>query len=366
MTGAWGRIAAVARVEVNRLLRARLTLTLLLSVPAMQVLLFGYAIQPGGGAVAVVIAADSDVGAERVGDALAGVAGLRVSPGRLPPGGAEAAVRRGTAQVGVELPPLRALASITRPPPPLRVFVDASDPALTNAAVPRIEAAYWRARAGRGGAANAARLQIERLFNPQGRADWGFLPALVGVVVMIGSLLFGALGLAREREGGTWEALLALPIRPWEALAGKLAPYAVTGTLQGLLVLAVGHALFGVPYTGSPALVLLLPLFAAAHVALGHAIAGRAATQIEALQGAVAFYLPAMLLSGFLYPFETLPRWARILGELFPLTHFVRAARGATLRGDGAAAVLAHALPIAAFLAVAVALALAAARRRID
>ena len=360
-------VLALARVEFARLLRTRIAFTLLLVVPAMQVLLFGYAIQPTAASVEVVIAADVALSRDRVADALAVTPGIVVRSGTLPPGGAAAAVRRGEALVGIELPPFAELNSLTGTTRPLRVVVDAANPALSAAATARIEAAYWRARAPRSSNAAGPPLRIARLYNPDGRADWSFLPALVGVVVMISTIMLGSLSLARERETGTWEALMALPFSPLEVLAGKLLPYIILCSAQGALVLGLGVALFDLPLRGSAAaLVALLPLFAAAHLALGYAIAARAATQIEALQGAVGFYLPAMLLSGFLYPHETLPRWARVLGDIFPLTHLIRAARGATLRGDGAAAVLSHGAPIAAFLAAALALALAAHRRRLD
>lgn len=365
MNASLARIVAVARIEWLRLLRARTTFTLLLLVPAMQVVLFGYAIQPTATSVTVAIAADNPASAGRVADALRVEPGIRVGA-TLAPGDAAAAVRRGTALVGIEVPPAASLASIFGATRPLRVIVDATNPALTAAIVPRIEAAYWRAVATHAHASGAPVLTIERLFNPHERADWSFLPALIGVVIMISSIMLGSLSLAREREIGTWEALLALPVSAVEVLIGKLLPYVVTGTAQGLVAIGAGVVLFDMPVRGSlSALVLLLPLFAAAHLALGYVIASRAATQLEALQGAVAFYLPAMLLSGFLYPAETLPGWARGLGAIFPLTHLIRAARGATLRGDGAAAVLLHGLPIALFLAAMLVL-LGVLRRRVD
>jgi ABC-2 type transport system permease protein len=158
-----------------------------------------------------------------------------------------------------------------------------------------------------------------------------------------------------------------MPVRPVAVLAGKLLPYALIGTLQGALVLAAGVVLFDLPMRGSvAALLALLPLFAAAHLAVGYAIAARAPTQLAALQGAVAFYLPAMLLSGFLYPFAALPGWARTIGNVFPLTHFIQAAQGALLRGDTATTTLAYATPIAAFLVVMIAAALLAHARRLD
>lgn len=353
---------AVARVELTRLLRARTALTLLVVVPLMQLILFGYAIRPVATGGRVAVAAADALGGKAVLSALAATPALQAPTAALRAGEAERAVRDGRALVGIEVPLLRGPAHPLAPDRPLRVVVDGLDPGAALVAEQAVTAAYWRALAGRTGPG----LAITRLHNPQGRADWRFLPALAGVVTMISMLMLGSLSVAREREEGTWEMLAALPLSAAAALGGKLLPYVALGTAQGAAVLALGAVLFGLPVRGSPAaLVTLLPLFAAAHLALGAAIAVRARAQLDALQGAVGFYLPAMLLSGFLYPFETLPRWAQALGEIFPLTHFIRAARGATLVGEPAIATLAHGWPIALFLAVALALAAAARPRRI-
>ena len=373
------RILAIARIELLRLLRSRATFTLLLLVPAMQVLLFGYAIRPTPAHITIAVAAPTPADAQRMTTSLAQVAGLVIMPEQRGPGTAEAAVREGRALIGIEVPELRSLigdevpalragASPTQAQSPLRIVVDATNAGLTGAAVAEIESTYWRNLAEQGGvAALSPGFRVERLFNPESRADWTFLPALIGVTVMIAMVMLGSLGVARERETGTWEALLALPISPIEVLVGKMLPYVVIGTAQGVLVLGAGIGLFDLPARGTVgALIALLPLFAAAHLALGHAISARARTQVAALQGAVAFYLPSMLLSGFLYPFEALPDWARRVGSVFPLTHFIRAAREALLRGSGAAPVLAHGVPIAAFLVLAVAVTLLASSREPD
>lgn len=358
---ALSRILAMSRIETLRILRLRIAFTLLFLVPALQVLLFGHAIRPSAATVDIAIAAPGD-SASLIETALARQSGLRVVASGLSPGGAEAMVRRREALIGLEAP---GAAAGSRQ---LRVIVDAANAALSAPAVAHIEAAYWRAAAGQSDTATIGPgLRVERLYNPDGRADWSFLPALIGVTTMISMVMLGTLSLAREREAGTWETMLLLPVRPIEALAGKLLPYMVIGTAQGLLVLAAGHFLFDLPARGSVgALVAMIPLFVAAHLVLGQAIAARAATQLEALQGAVAFYLPAMLLSGFLYPFEAMPRWAQILGNLFPLTHFVRAAQDVLLRGGDAGSVAGPALAILIFFVLAQAIAIAAYARRID
>ena len=365
---AWRRIAAVARVEARRLLRSPVTFTLLLLVPALQVVLFGAAIRPDAAQISVAIAAPTPVVAAKITQALSGQPGLVVVAIGLKPGGADAMVRARRALIGVEAPIMPPAVDPLGTSQPLRIIADAGDATLTASATSRIEAAYWRALAQAGGVTQGAPgLRIERLYNPEMRANWTFMPSLIGVTVMISMIMLGSLSLAREREAGTWEALLSLPVSPVEVMTGKLAPYVVIGTVQGALVLLAGVVLFDLPTRGSvAALAALLPLFAAAHLVLGYAISARAKTQLAALQGAVAFYLPAMLLSGFLYPFETLPTWARAIGEAFPLTHFIRAAREALLRGSGAAQVASHAWPMLGFLAAAGVAALLAHARRLD
>jgi ABC-2 type transport system permease protein len=204
------------------------------------------------------------------------------------------------------------------------------------------------------------------LYNPEGRTAWTIVPGLAGVVVMI-SMLLGALTLVRERERGSWETLLATPIDALDALVGKLSPYVALRSLQALVVIGAARILFDLPVTGSLwALLLAVPVYAAAHLILGFAFSALAETQLQAIQGAVFYYLPSMLLSGFMFPFQGMPRWARTIAEALPLTHFVRATRGILLGGESAPLVAVEMLPVALFALVATAVALSAYRRRID
>ncbi len=354
----WRSIRAVAHVEWLRLMRSRVTFTLLLLVPILQVVLFGLAIRPEAAQVSLVIAAPTpDSAAAVVNEVNKDRRFELLGPVRRP-GEGERAVQRGEAALAIEIPELRSFSNPTAPVVPLRIVVDASQPVLTSAAEARIVGRYWQALAERTDAGGPG-IEVKRLFNPEARADWTFLPSLAGVTVMIAMIMLGSLAVSREREGGTWETLRSLPLRPVEVMIGKLLPGTVLGMIQATFVLAIALFAFAVPANGSVlALIVLTPLFAATHLAIGYAISSGARTQLAALQGAVAFYLPAMLLSGFLYPFETLPRWAQAIGEAFPLSHFIRAAHGATLRGDSAAAVLAHGWPIAAALVLAAATAM--------
>lgn len=353
-------LLGVARLELLRLVRSPMALSLLLVVPAFQVVLFGYAIRPGEGSLTIAIAAPSREEADRLAERLSREPGLQVVVREVAPHSAADAVRAGRALAGIDLPIMRTPDHPDAPTLLLRVTVDGSNAPLAQTAASRIETAYWRERAGRDRFADMRPgLTIERINNPQLRDSWTFLPSLSGVVVMIAALMLGCLGVAREREGGTWETLRTMPLGSLALVLGKLAPGTAIGTLQGLAVMAIAHGLFAVPL---PANVMwlglvILPLFAAAHLAFGLAISMRARSQLAALQGAVAFYLPAMLLSGFLYPVETMPRWAQLLGRLFPLTHYVRAARLALLQSGSPAAILATAPPIAGFLFLAITLA---------
>jgi ABC-2 type transport system permease protein len=361
-----GRILAMAWVEALRLMRTPAAFTLILAVPAFQVVLFGYAIRPLSAEVRVAIAAPAPDAGAGAATRLRAEPGVRVMGGVLPPGGAAQAVREGGADIAVEIPEVRSFSNPFAPIRPLRLIVDATNPALTEAVVARLTAGYWQDAAQRGDV-GAPPLVVERLNNPDARSDWPFLAGLIGVTVMISMVMLGCLSLARECEGGTWEALMTLPASRFELLAGKALPYVVIGTVQGLSVLGIGAALFALPLRGAIlALCGLLPLFAGVHFLIGYAISARARTQIAALQGAVAFYLPAMLLSGFLYPFETLPLWAQRVSTVFPLTHFVAAARDVLIRGAGAPAVLAALWPMLAAASGIGALALWAGSRRID
>lgn len=352
-------ILALAVAETRRLARSRVTLSLMLMVPVLQLILFGLAVDPTGARLPVAIAGGTPAAHNGAVTALKDAAGLRLAA-QGPAGSARAAVAAGTARIGVELP-----ADASGAP---TIVTDGSNPQLTAAAESRITAAWWQSVAARSlFTADVPAPRLERLTNRHGRANWPFLAGLIGVTVMIAMVMLGTLSLARDREGGQWETLRTLPFGPATIIAGKLLPWAVLGTVQGMAVLAVAVLGFGLPAgPGTPALILLLPLFAAAHLLIGFAIAARATTQLAALQGAVAFYLPAMLLSGFLYPVDTLPPWAATLGQIFPLTHMVAAAQDALLLGRPFAVVIAAAPPLlaAALLAGAVGYAALAAEGR--
>lgn len=341
------RVVVVAGVEARRLLRDHVAISLALVLPALQLLLFGYAVTPIAHDIPVAIA--GDVGPRKAADRLiAGAGSFRLVASGLPPGGAVRKVRAGEALIAVELPPLPDLDHPeVKPRTSVRIVADATDPMAVRVALAGLEAAFWRAQTQ---LEAGPTVEVQWLYNPDGHPGWGTTPALAGVVTMISMLMLSALTLVRDREQGVLEGLLASPLGVAELMAGKAAPLFGIGVFQTALVLGSGRLLFNLPLEGDlVALTAFVLLYLAANLALGIAISSAARTSIQALQWAVFFYLPSMLLSGFLYPVQAMPAWARVLSEALPLTHFVRVARGVLLRGDGGGAVLKEALPVAAF-----------------
>src|SRR5262245_52485157 len=358
------RILAVARVELLHLVRDRASIALVATVPAIQLVLFGYAVNLDPRAVPVAVAGNRGDPADPLLRAINSTGYFSIVADGLTPGAAERMVRDGKALVGIEWSPHRESRAASDPP---RVVVDAADPGAVRPALAALETAYWRSIANISSVPTDSTVDVQWLYNPTTRTAWTIVPGLAGVVVMISMLLLGALTLVRERERGSWETLLATPVDAVDALVGKLGPYVVIGTVQAALVIGLAHALFDLPVTGHlTALLSAAPLYAAAHLVLGFAFSAVAESQMQAVQGAVLFYLPSMLLSGFMFPFHGMPAWAQAIGNVLPLTHFVRATRGVLLRGEGASLVVSEMMPVAAFALIAAAAALLAYRRRLD
>lgn len=356
------RIRAVFRVETAQLISDRPSLSLILLLPIVQILLYGYAINLNPTHIPLAVATDDGRLAGRMTElvdrspwvARVGAVGA--------PGSAESAVRQGRALIGLEIGQSEALGA-----PEARIFADASDPTTVRPAVAAIESMLWRQAIALYVPENAPGLRVIWLHNDGADTRRSVTPGLIGVVIMISMLFLGALTLARERERGSWESLLATPVTPADALIGKLSPYLVIGVAETALLLGAVHLLFDVPLP--PAAVTLLlaaPLLATAYLILGFAFSAMAQTQMQAIQGAVAIYLPSLLLSGFIFPFRGMPVWAQWIGEAMPLTHFIRATRAVLLRGEGPETVVRNMVPVVVFAVAAFVIAVLAYRRRLD
>jgi ABC-2 type transport system permease protein len=360
------RMLAVARVEILHLIHDRTTISLILLVPAIQIVLFGYAVNLDPRHIPIAIAGDHYARMEQVYRAIEETGYFMILADGLKPGAAQRMVAQGKALVGIELP--RSDPSDDRAPSgEPKVFVDGADPEAVRPALAALEDAYWQHVAQLYAIGPVPSVNIEWLYNPEGRTAWTIVPGLAGVIVMISMLMMGALTLVRERERGSWEALLATPVDAIDALVGKLSPYVIIGTVQAGVVICIARWLFDLPVTGDLwPLLIAVPLYSAAHLIVGFAFSALADSQLQAIQGAVFFYLPSMLLSGFMFPFQGMPAWAQSIGQTLPLTHFVRATRGVLLKSEGASLVAREMAPVALFTLAAAALALLAYRRRID
>jgi ABC-2 type transport system permease protein len=349
------RILAVARSETLRLLLDRSSIGLILLVPAVQLILFGYAINLSPKNVTLAVSRSCGPQRDFILAAAAATGAFAVVPAdvNLPPGD-YIADRQALVAIGCQ----GGLVSVA---------ADASAPSAVRPAVGALQIALLSRLASAVVPESAANIDVQWLYNPEGRTSWWLAPGLVGVVIMISMLMLGALTLVRDREQGSWEGLLATPVTAFDALVGKLAPYVILAMAQAIVVIVLARWLFDVPLLGSAGVIVLAAaLFAIAHLTLGFALSAIAQTQIQAVQAAVFFYLPSMLLSGFMFPFEGMPRWAQLMGESLPLTHFLRVTRNLFLKGDSAAGVSAEMWPVAVFALAASVFAIVAYRRRLS
>jgi ABC-2 type transport system permease protein len=354
-SGSLRRILAIARAETLRLLLDRSSLGLILIVPAVQLILFGYAVNLSPQNITLAVSPscaaqrDSILSAATTTQAFTVVQSSDDLPLREYISGQKALVAVGCRD-GL-----------------LSVAADASAPSAIRPAVGALQIALLSRLAREVIPESAADIELQWLYNPDGRTSWWLAPGLVGVVIMISMLMLGALTLVRDREQGSWEGLLATPVNAFDALIGKLAPYVILAMGQAAVIVALARGLFEVPLLGSAAvLILAAGLFAIAHLTLGFALSAVAQSQIQAVQAAVFFYLPCMLLSGFMFPFEGMPRWAQLIGESLPLTHFLRVTRSLLLKGASASSLTAEIWPIALFALCASIFAMAAYRRRLN
>lgn len=366
MTRSLGRILAIVRKEVLQLRRDRLSFGLVFGVPMMQLLLFGYAINQD---VRHLHAGVADLaGTQRsrafVADAQAtqvfDIVAVAETADEL-----EAMLRRGEIAAGILIPDdfERRVALGDRPA--AQLLVDGSDPIVLAASkglaglpVPRDGVAPGK---------SASSFEVRAYYNPEGRSALQIVPGLIGVILTMTMVLFTAVAIVREREWGNLELLITTPVRTPELMLGKIVPYMLIGVLQVTVVLGTGALLFDVPVRGTLEDVYLASLiFVTATLGLGLVISTLVETQFQAFQLTFITFLPQILLSGFMFPFDGMPRGAQWLAEGLPLTHFVRIIRGIMLRGATLSEVGRDVWPLGVFFLVTMTLATIRFRKRLD
>lgn len=323
-----GRIAVVARKELRQVRRDRLTIGMMVMLPLIQLLLFGYAIDTDVRHMpTVVVDADGTPAARDLVRRLEATGFYDVTERVGSYEQIAVAFRSGQARVAVVIPRGYSAGLVTHKPVDFQLVVDGSD-------AQTVASAEAGAQAVAEGLSRAhINLNISIWYNPDLRTAVYVVPGLVGVILTMTLVMFTAMGIARERERGTLEQLIVSPVRSIELVIGKILPYIAIGYVQMTLILTVGMIGFDVPFTGSPVTLYgLASLFIGANLALGLFFSTLAKTQQQAMQMSFFFFLPQLLLSGFIFPFEGMPGPAQVLGQALPLTHFLRIIRGIVLK----------------------------------
>ena len=361
----FARIAAIARKELLHLRRDRLTGGMVAGIPVVMTLLFGFAINQdvrhlragvadlAGTTLSRGLAADAE--ATQVIDIV-----VRVREARE----LEALLVEGRISVGIVIPRDFERRVARGEPPFAQLLIDGGDPVVLAAAR---GLGPLPVRAGAAVPAAASTFEVRPYFNPERRSPVHIVPGIAGVILTLTMVLFTSIAIVGERERGNLELLITTPVQTLELMAGKIAPYIVIGYVQVTLILLLGYFLFGVPIRGSLIdLAVGAGVFIAASLTLGLFISTLAATQFQAFQMTFVTFVPQMLLSGFMFPFDGMPKPAQWLAEVFPLTHFVRIVRGIVLRGANLGQVWSDVWPLLLFFAVAMTLAMARFRKRLD
>jgi ABC-2 type transport system permease protein len=340
------RPLVMAHKEMLQLRRDRLTLAMMLVLPIVQLLLFGYAINTDVRHIPTLLfdqdrtAQSRDLARSLEATTFYDVVGHADSYEEI-----DRALRRGDARVALVVPPRYATDIAKGRTAHLQLVVDGSDPQIvgsaTNTAASLVAARSGELlvgrmkRAGAGAVLEPMSLEPSVLYNPDLRTAVYVVPGLVGVILTMTMVMLTAMAIARERERGTLEQLIVSPVRPVEIVVGKIMPYIALGFVQMTLILTAGRVIFDVPIAGSlPLLFALAFVFIAANLAIGLFFSTLAKTQQQAMQMSFFFLLPNILLSGFMFPFEAMPRPAQWISTALPLTHFLRIVRGIVLKGS--------------------------------
>lgn len=368
------RILAVLIKEFIQLTRDRLTYAMILVMPIVQLLLFGYAINsdPRDLPTAVLVQ-DQGPMARSTLSALVNSGYFEIVRTASSPAELDAAVARGEVQFALTIPADFTRRVMRGDGAQILVEADASDPAATGGAIAALASlprtALSRDLVGAAGkpGADPFEVVIHRRYNPEAVTAYNIVPGLLGVILSMTLVMMTALGVTREYERGTMESLLATPARPIEVMIGKLAPYVVVGLIQTAVILILARVLFAVPMAGGwIALGLGVLLFIVGSLALGFLISTVARTQLQAMQMSFFYMMPSILLSGFMFPFRGMPDWAQALGSVIPVTHFLRVVRGALLKGLDVVALWPSLGALALFVVVIAGAAMARYRTTLD
>lgn len=367
---------AIVAKEFIQMRRDRLTFGMMIGIPCLQLVLFGYAINTDPKHLPTAIrASDQSVFSRTLIEALRNTDYLQIVRVASDEAEVRRLLARGEVLFVIDIPVDFERRLIRGERPAVLVEADATDPSAMANALSAIQQvadralerdlngslSHLRARPG------PIELRVHRHYNPEGMTQYNIVPGLLGVVLTMTMVIITAVAITRERERGTMENLLSTPARPAEVMIGKIIPYIVVGYLQTGAILVAARFLFDVPIEGSLTLLLAVMLvFIVANLAMGITFSTIARNQLQAMQMSFFFFLPSLLLSGFMFPFRGMPAWAQTIGSLLPLTHFLRIVRGILLKANGPLDVLPHLWPLLLFLVVAMTLGIRRYRQTLD
>jgi len=368
----WG----IVRKEFLQLRRDRITFGMIVGIPIGQLLLFGYAInsEPKHLPTAVIVAEHSEftrsfLAAMKTSTYFDFVEELSSEAA------ARNAVARGDVKFVVNFPADFTRRLLRGERPAVLIEADATDPASAGAALSTVSQLiasvakkdFGGALASLAGGEAPFEVRVHRLYNPEGLTQHNIVPGLMGVILAMTMVMMTGLAMTRERERGTMENLLAMPPSPLEVMTGKIIPYVFIGLLQATIILLAARFLFAVPFVGSIfVLYIVALLFICANLTVGITLSSIAQNQLQAMQLTFFYFLPSILLSGFMFPFEGMPRWAQAIGSVIPTTYFMRSVRGILLKGNGWLELWPNIWPMLLFTLVVMTIALRFYRKTLD
>lgn len=372
----WARFWGIVVKEFVQMRRDRVTFGMMVGIPLMQLVLFGFAINSDPKHLpAALLLADDGPHSRTVLNAIrnSGYFDFVRKVGSESEG--RDVLARGEVQFVINIPEDFSRKLLRGERPALLIEADATDPAATGNALGSLPVLLNSALqndlvgplAYLAGTNGPVDLRVHAMYNPEAITQYNIVPGLMGVVLTMTMVMITGLAMTRERERGTMENLLSMPTRPLEVLTGKILPYILVGYVQVALIMIAGRFLFHIPMAGSlPLLLIVAIVFITANLAMGITFSTVAGNQLQAVQMAFFFFLPSLILSGFMFPFRGMPPWAQTLGEVFPLTHFLRIVRGILIKGNGVGDVVLELWQIALFALVALAVGVRRYHRTLD
>jgi ABC-2 type transport system permease protein len=370
------RLWAIVVKEFIQMRRDRVTFGMMIGVPLIQLVLFGYAINADPKRLpTAVLLADYGPQGRTLLNAIRNSDYFAFKQQLISEEEAHEALARGDVQFVVNIPQNFSRDLLRGERPAILVEADATDPAATSNAIGSLRTLLSTALqndlkgplAFLAGGDPPIDLRIHAQYNPEAITQYNIVPGLMGVVLTMTMVMITGLAITRERERGTMENLLSMPTRPFEVMVGKIIPYILVGYVQVGLILLAARLLFHVPMLGNVGLLMVVAfVFITANLAMGITFSTLAENQLQAVQLSFFFFLPSLLLSGFMFPFRGMPQWAQVIGEVLPLTHFLRVVRGILLKGNGLHEVGPQIWQIALFAAFALAVGIKRYRQTLD